>query len=140
MMPSEHEGGELSARALAKVSGPSWSTLHQPFIRVSECLLSPSSETYGDLTTIYVKFTLTKGLGSPVYAVVWLKSANKLTIGLALPDEFDSSRFSSAPKGMVYRGLTKYFIVESDADVPSDLAAWSRAAYRHILKQSDQKR
>jgi hypothetical protein len=140
MMHDEPLRGTLSEKALARVSGPGWATLRTAFIRISECLLSPSPEAYGDLTTIYVKYTLSKMPSSMVYAVVWVKSASRLTVGLALPDEIDSDWFITAPKGMTYRGLTKYFVVEKDAEVPKELAEWSIMAHRHILMQNEQLR
>lgn len=137
-MLNNSDAGTLSEKALAKVSGPGWVAIRNAFIRISDSLLSASPKTYGDLTTIYVKYMLSQSQNSPVYGVVWLKNVNRLTVGLALPNELLSDRFITLPQGMFYRGITKYFVVEKDEELPADLDQWSIMAYQHVSNRTEQ--
>ena len=124
--------GVLSQRAKEKVAGPAWEDLREAFYTICEALLSVSSDTRGDLTTIYIKFTVNDAPGSQVYAVMWLKSSKRIVVGLALPEEFESDELGSAPAGMTYKGLTKYFIIERGGSVPSCIYDWGQRAFDHV--------
>lgn len=120
---------QLSSDALQKVSGPSWDPLRDLFCNLSETLLNASPSARGELTTIYVKFQVASAPSSPVFAVVWLKSSKKLTVGLALPEDLTFAMLGPAPKGMTYKGLTKYFSLEPGESLPEQLAEWSKIAF-----------
>src|SRR5437016_9197636 len=109
--------GQLSERAIERVSGPSWQPLKDAFLDISTKLLSVSPEAAGELTTIYVKYQVSASPQSKVYAVVWLKTSKKIVVGMALPEEFDFPNLGPAPAGMKYKGITKYFEIEPGDDI-----------------------
>ncbi|MBC7818538.1 MAG: hypothetical protein IAG10_16750, partial [Planctomycetaceae bacterium] len=76
----------LDPDAVARVSGPRWSTLRPAFIEISDAMLAVSPEATGRLTTIYVKFQFMRGDSVIVYAVAWIKKSSEIVVGLALPD------------------------------------------------------
>lgn len=127
---------QLSDDALQKVSGPSWEPLRALFCDLSENLLSASPSARGELTTIYVKFQVAATPSSPVFAVVWLKSSKRLTVGLALPEGVESTMFGPAPRGMSYKGLTKYFSLEPGDCLPAPLKHWAKAAFETVSNVS----
>ena len=124
--------GELSTRAKEKVSGPAWDVLRPQFDDIQATLLSVDPSTYADLTTIYIKFTLTNDPTSPVYAVMWVKSAKRLVVGLALPEQDLPDELGPAPPRMTYKGLTGYFAVEPDDAVPTALGNWAEHAFTFV--------
>ncbi len=128
--------GELDPRAIARVSGPSWGSICDKFLRISEAILSVSPEACGELTTIYVKYTTGRPPTTPAYAVVWLKTSKRIVVGLSLPDSFDSSELGPPPAGTKYKGLTKYFLIEADGSIPKDLDRWAKLAYDHVLSHT----
>ena len=73
----------MDPRALERVSGPSWRKMRPLFDQVSGLLLSVSATARGELTTIYVKF-LDQETGPQPYAVLWIKKASEMVLGLAL--------------------------------------------------------
>lgn len=127
--------GTISDKALKKVAGPAWDALRTAFSEITETLLSVDPDTFADLTTIYIKFTLTDEASSPVYAVMWVKSSKQLVVGLALPDDMRCEGLGPAPKGMNYKSLTGYFTVEQNSPVPAELEGWSRRAYQNVKAQ-----
>jgi hypothetical protein len=118
----------LDAKAVQKVSGPSWAPLKEPFLEISRKLLSVAPDTRAELTTIYVKFCTTPA-GIEVYAVAWLKTSKEIVVGMSLPESVDHPRLGNARPGMKYKGLTKYFGVTVDNSVPHELEAWASLAY-----------
>src|SRR5262245_3733045 len=52
--------GTLSDRAKAKMSAPSWDRLRKSFDQVNDALLKVSEEAFGELTTIYIKYSISK--------------------------------------------------------------------------------
>lgn len=119
----------LSQDAVKRVSGPAWSALKPVFLQISNILLGASGDCYGELTTIYVKYQVSQSPSSPVFAVVWLKNSAQIVLGLALPDSVESPLLGPAPKGMTYKGITKYFTLKPEDPVPSELSTWAGVAY-----------
>lgn len=123
--------GVLSQRAIAKVSGPAWEQLRGQFLQTARLLLAVSPDADSELLTTYVKFTIASEASSRVFAAVWLKSSKQLIVGLALPEEYDAAGLGPALPSTMYRGLTKYFVVERGNAVPKGLAEWARLAYQN---------
>ena len=124
--------GNLSSKVIEKVAGPSWDGSREKLMDIFNTLLSVSSDTSGELATNYVKCTVTDQVVSPVFAVVWIKTSKKITIGLALPESFESDKLGAAPPGTVYKGLTGYFTLTEDDDVPFELSHWADVAYNSV--------
>lgn len=124
--------GNLSSRVIEKVAGPSWDGNREKLMDIFNTLLSVSPDTRGELATSYVKCTVRDEVVSPVYGVVWIKTSKKITIGLALPESFESDKLVAAPPGTVYKGLTGYFTLTEDDDVPSELSHWADVAYSSV--------
>ncbi len=124
--------GNLSSRVIEKVAGPSWDGSREKLMDIFNTLLSVSPDTRGELATSYVKCTVTDEVVSPVFAVVWIKTSKKVTIGLALPESFESDKLDAAPPGTVYKGLTGYFTLTEDDDVPFELSHWADVAYNSV--------
>lgn len=122
----------LNDDVIKKISGPAWEPLRTAFLEISDALLSVSPEAVGVLTTIYVKFQVSSAANSSVYAVAWLKSSKQIVVGLALPDEALSPVLRPPPKGMTYKGLSKYFTVQPGDSVPPTLEAWARTAFERV--------
>ena len=125
--------GTLSQRAIEKVSGPSWDDTRDKFMTIAETLLSVSPNAKGDLTTIYVKFTVSPDVFAEVYAVVWIKTSKRLVVGLALPQTADMTGLGSAPPGTRYKGLTGYFSVTHQDAIPDKLSVWAIIAYESVM-------
>ncbi len=121
----------MDLRALERVSGPSWRKMRPLFDQVSDLLLSVSSTARGELTTIYVKY-LDQETGSQPYAVLWIKKASEMVLGLALPNEATPPYFTEAPRGCGYKGLTKYVAIHENDEIAPDLADWVKVAYAHV--------
>ena len=124
--------GNLSSRVIDKVDGPSWDGSREKLMDIFNTLLSVSPDTRGELATSYVKCTVTDEVVSPVFAVVWIKTSKKITIGLALPESFESDKLDVAPPGAVYKGLTGCFTLTQDDDVPHELHRWGDVAYNSV--------
>src|SRR5208337_1514344 len=110
--------GILSQRIIAKVSGPAWESLRGQFMQVARSLLAVSPDADSELMTSYVKFTVLAAPQSPVFAAVWLKSSKRLIVGLALPEDCEAEGLGPSLPGTVYKGLTKYFVVDRGGVVP----------------------
>jgi hypothetical protein len=124
---------ELPQHAIARVSGPAWEQLRRQFIEIGELLLDVSADARSDLFTTYVRFTTHASPESPAYAAVWYKSSKRLIVGLALPVDCDAAELGPALPGTVYKGLSKYFVVERGSAVPKGLAEWAGLAYQNAL-------
>jgi hypothetical protein len=125
---------KLDIRAIERISGPAWDSLRSHFISIHIALVTVGSDVRGDLTTIYIKYT-SPDLGQTPFAVVWVKKASEIVVGLALPVDFTFSDLTEPPAGCKYAGLTRYFKVKQFDDVPSELAKWAVIAYEHIRSQ-----
>ena len=58
-----------------------------------------------------------------------------MIVGLALPEEYEAEELGPALPGTMYKGLTKYFVVERDGAVPKGLAEWAKMAYQNALAE-----
>jgi hypothetical protein len=121
----------LDSRAVQRVSGPSWQAMRPTFNALSDALLGVSPTTRGELTTIYIKYVCTESNNQP-YAVIWIKKANEVTVGLALPEEIDSSCFVAAPPKCKYAGLTRFLVLRQGDTIPADFTFWAEKAYHHV--------
>jgi hypothetical protein len=121
----------LDPKAVEKVNGPAWDKMRWKFETVSDALLAVSPTTIGELTTIYVKYSEPDTSKQP-YAVVWIKKASEIILGLSLPENILSPSFVDAPKGCKYAGLTKYVVLKEDDDLPESIAYWAKQAYDHV--------
>lgn len=124
--------GVLGDRALAKVSGPSWDGVREKFLQLSDALLSVGPNTFAELTTIYVKYSLSDAASSPVYAVVWIKNSKKWLIGMSLPEGSDHPLLLSAPPQKTYTGLTKYFYIGENDQLPDEITDWATLAFERV--------
>jgi hypothetical protein len=97
-------------------------------------LINVKPDVIGSLTTIYVKYTSPE-LGQAPFAVVWVKKASEIVVGLALPTELVKSGLSGPPPGFKYAGLTGYFKVTATDEVPNDFGKWAAIAYDHTKAQ-----
>ncbi|MGO9113442.1 MAG: hypothetical protein ACLP9L_29780 [Thermoguttaceae bacterium] len=123
--------GTLSQRIIAKVSGPAWESLRGQFMQISRLLLAASPDSNSELVTNYIKFTTSSDPQTRIFAALWLKSSKQLVVGLALPVEYEAEELGPALPGTVYKGLTKYFVVERGSAVPKGLAEWAGLAYQN---------
>lgn len=123
----------LSQRIIAKVSGPAWESLRGDFMQIARAILAVSPDADAELVSAYVKFTINSDPQTRIVAAVWLKSSQRLIVGLALPEEYEAEGLGPALPGTMYRGLNKYFVVERGGVVPKRFAEWAKAAYRNAL-------
>jgi hypothetical protein len=123
----------LSPEAIKRVSGPAWESLRPLFFEVSDVLLNVNKDCVGVLTTIYVKYQVSATPSSPVFGVAWVKSSSQLVLGLALSNGFESPLLGPPPKGMTYKGLTKYITLKPGDSMPSELPGWAAAAYGSVV-------
>ncbi len=127
----------LSPDAVKRVSGASWEALRSLFFEVSDTLLNVNTDSVGVLTTIYVKYQTSPNPSSPVFAVAWLKPSTQLVLGLALPGHVESRLLEPAPKGMTYKGLTKYLVLKPGDSMPSALSEWAATAYENVVVKQE---
>jgi hypothetical protein len=123
----------LDQAAIDRVSGRAWDGVREQFLAISGALLDVNGEAGSELTTIYVKFTVGTVAGSPVFAVVWIKSSRKVIVGLSLPESVESNELGPALPGTTYQGLTKYFSVAPGEAVPAQLPEWATLAYQNVV-------
>jgi hypothetical protein len=121
---------ELPQHVIAKVSGPAWEQLRRQFSEIGRLLLDVSANARSDLFTTYVRFTAHASPESPAYAAVWYRSSKRLIVGLALPEDCEAEELGPALPGTMYKGLSKYFVVERGGVVPQGLATWAKAAHQ----------
>jgi hypothetical protein len=124
----------LDPRAVEKVSGPAWQAMRSAFFRLNEALLAVSPTARAELTTIYVKYAGPETRNQP-YAVVWIKKASELTVGIALPPSVQSPHFVEAPPKCKYAGLTQYLVLTAEIPVPDEIDAWAQKAHDHVKTQ-----
>jgi len=128
----------LDVNAIEKVNGPAWTLLRQQFLDISKILLGVSSCVCGQLTTVYVKYEFQRSNEWAVFAVIWLKKSSELVVGLALPKDYNSRELHSAPPGMRYAGLTKYFTVQRGKQPTEELTSWAKHAFDFAVEQYTQ--
>lgn len=120
----------LDERAVDRISGPAWVSLRPQFEAIHAALIGIAPDVSGVLTTIYIKYS-SPPLGHKPFAVVWVKKASEIVVGLALPVDSVPEALSAPPTGFKYAGLTGYFKVTVDDAVPGDLSQWAECAYEH---------
>lgn len=122
----------LDQRTIEKVNGQAWKPIRQLFDSITADLLSVSESSRGELTTIYVKFISAETHPQP-FAVIWLRSSSKLTIGLSLPEEYEHEIFCDTPRGCKYAGLTKYMVLNIGDSKPLDFNKLAVEAFLHAV-------
>ena len=76
---------------------------------------------------------------SPAYAVVWPKVAapKRLLIGLSLPEDFVAEPLGPPPDKMLYKGLTRFLVIDEDQNFSEELQEWVKQAYAEALLVSE---
>ena len=127
--------GVLTQRVHDKLNASQWMLFRDLFVRVSEVILGISPDSRGELTGNYVKFTTGSDPMSPVYSVVCPKVSKpgRLIVGLALPQDFLAESLGPPPEPILYRGLTKFLVIEKGQAIPEELLEWVKRAYEQTL-------
>jgi hypothetical protein len=131
--------GTLSDRAAEKLSGPSWDPLRETFTRINNALLGVSPDAFGELTTIYIKYAVSNVATAAVYAVVWIKSAKQLVVGMALPADVSHPELVPPPHGTKYKGLTGYLVLKPGDIVPANIELWAKSAFEAVSSVEESK-
>jgi hypothetical protein len=86
-----------------------------------------------------VKFTTGSDPMSPVYSVAWPKASEprRLIVGLTLPEDFQAESLGPPPEPILYRGLTKFLVIEEGQIIPEELSKWVRRAYEQTLSSEE---
>ena len=116
-----------------RTSYPKWEPLRGQLLEICRQLLDASPDAKSEIVSYYVKFSVDDASLSPTFAAVWLKNSKGLVVGLALPEGYEAEELRAALPGTTYKGLTKYFTVERDGEVPQNLGAWIELAYQNTL-------
>jgi hypothetical protein len=119
----------VDPRIEERVRGPAWDGIRQAFSHLLERVLAVGPDTRAELTTIYVKFSISCAPNAPVYAVAWLKTAKNVVIGFSLPEDADDPLLMPAPSGMRYKGITKYFRLTPGESLPAGFSDWAHRAF-----------
>lgn len=83
------------------------------------------------MTTIYVKFLDQETRPQP-YAVLWIKKASEMVLGLALPNGDTPPYFTLPPHGYRYEGPTRHVTIHEGDEIAPDLGDWVHVAYAHV--------
>jgi hypothetical protein len=131
--------GVLTQRVYDKLNASQWTLLRDLFLRVSKVILGISSDSQGELTGNYVKFATGSHPMSPVYSVVWPKVSEprRLIVGLTLPEDFQAESLGPPPERILYRGLTKFLVIEDGQAIPEELSEWVKRAYEQTLSSEE---
>jgi hypothetical protein len=114
-----------------KLQGATWNNIRSKLTEIQKNLLAVNDSVASKLMTGYIKYQASDGpLGQP-FAVLWVKSAKQVVLGLATPEKLDHKNITVAPHGMVYKGLTSYLNITTEQDIPRELQHWVMAAYDH---------
>jgi len=122
-------------RIEARFAGEAFARLRQQFAQVNQLLLSVHPSASSEFTTIYGKYKINESPMSPVFGVLWLKSSQKVWLGLALPSRPEDPAAFVAPPGMGYKGLTTYIQLIPGKELPPQLSSWANEAYQHVLSK-----
>jgi hypothetical protein len=127
--------GVLTQRVHDKLNASQWKVFRDLFMRLSEIILETSPDSQGQLAGNYVKFATGSDPMSPVYSVVWPKVSvpRRLIVGLTLPEDFQAESLGPPPEPILYRGLTKFLVIEDGQAIPEKLSEWVTLAYEHTL-------
>jgi hypothetical protein len=99
---------------------------------VHSLLINIEESAASQLTTIYIKYKIADEPLAGVFAVMWVKTAKAVFLGLATPEKVNHPDIVSAPRGMVYKGLTSYIKIREDSAIPTELERWARSAFQHV--------
>ncbi|MBS0208418.1 MAG: hypothetical protein JSS27_05635 [Planctomycetes bacterium] len=122
----------IDDRANERVRGAAWDKIRPQLTAILDTIATATPTAFGELTTIYVKFT-TPESGLQPFAVLWIKKSTELVLGLALPEGFDLGSQPVAKTNLKYNGLTAYFKFTAADEVPRQLGEWLGIAYRNRL-------
>jgi hypothetical protein len=131
--------GVLTQRVYDKLNASQWTLLRDLFLRVSKVILGISPDSQGELTGNYVKFATGSHPMSPVYSVVWPKVSEprRLIVGLTLPEDFQARFLGPPPERILYRGLTKFLVIEDGQAIPEELSEWVKWAHKQTLSSEE---
>jgi hypothetical protein len=99
---------------------------------IHDAVVSVSPNSFGALTTIYIKYTAPE-TGPLPFAVLWVKKSTELILGLALPNSYETGSQHVATTNLKYAGLTVYLKFTASDEIPAQLREWIGAAYRNLL-------
>ena len=125
----------LTQRTHDKINSAMWRSIRELFVQVGETILEVSPDAHGDLAGSYIKFATGPASTSPTYAAVWprLSAPKRLIVGLSLPEDFEEDPLGPPPERIVYKGLTKFLVIEEGQAFPEGLAGWAKRAYEEAL-------
>ncbi len=120
-----------------KIGGDTWNNIRSNLTEVHNVLLSVNESVASELTTIYIKYKVVDEPMGGTFAVMWVKTAKRVVLGLATPEKVNHKDVIDAPQGMKYKGLTSYLKITIDQAVPGELKQWAMMAFGHIEKQRE---
>ena len=121
----------LDPKVIERIGGPAWVNLRPTVVAICETLLSVSPSARGTLITVYVKFDAEEETAKRPFAVLWLRKASELVVGLSLPEESDIPELVGPPPGCSYAGLTAFLCLTQGMDLPPHFDDWVRDAFKH---------
>lgn len=114
-----------------KFQGKTWDDIRDKLMEIQKILFAVNDSVSSKLVKGYIKYqTSDRPLRQP-FAVLWVKSAKHVVLGLATPKKIDHKNITCAPQGMTYKGLTSYLNITAEQHLPRELQHWVRAAYEH---------
>jgi len=119
-----------------KIAGPSWAKIREKLVGIHNILLNVHESAVSELTTIYIKYKTLPEPVAPVFAVMWIKTAKQIVLGLATPEKLTHQDITDAPRGMKYKGLTSFLEITEDRDIPTELEQWVKIAFHSVQKTS----
>jgi len=121
-----------------RINGPTWGSIREKLVDIQHILLSINESAASELTTIYAKYKVSEDPLSQVFAVMWLKTAKKVVLGLATPEKICHKDIVDAPNGMKYKGLTSYLEIKEDREIPEELKSWAMQAFENVKTENTQ--
>jgi len=122
---------KYDARVDEKIAGSTWDNIRDKLVKVHEVLLGVHESAASELTTIYIKYKAFDEPLAPVFAVMWIKTAKQVVLGLSTPEMIRHENVIDAPPGMKYKGLTSYLKINDNQEIPEELGQWARVAFNH---------
>ena len=125
--------GLLTQRVYDKLNAPGWKLIRDLFLPVADVIVGISPAARGVSAGNYVKFATGSDPTQPSYVAVWPRVSlpKRLIVGLALPEDFDAEPLGPPPERIVYRGITKFLVIEERQAIPKGLSGWVKRAYDH---------
>ena len=115
-----------------KLESKGWDALRPVFSEIHGTLLSADAAASSKAETIYIKYRLKDDVYGKVFAVVWIRTTKRLTVGLALPDDIGHPLLGPQPPRMNFPPLNRFFVVEQGGAAPEELSDWAKVAYKHV--------